>query len=832
MNDNPFVVTKAEEFNHSYELLASLMQFKAGVAQVLLSNTNVIIEGSRGSGKSMYLRMLSLPVKSTYDGLSERNLVTKLPVHSPFLGVYAKLNPTLFGPHENERNRGFNEAFQQLFNIYCVECLITSILEVSEYESFKLTEGDESYLIQNISDVILPNAIVPGSVDELLKEVRRTRRLARVALNEDCISFDFRSQPDVLWQVSEVLSNTSIFREQRVHFLIDEYDSLSQHQQRIINVYLRKRDYPVTFKVACKKHCLTLEDLYNRPLNPSGDFHRIELDDNEFGISSSYSDYIIAIADKRLKRAGYSVSVQEFLSDTPRAPRAGVEIKYGGFKMIAMLSSGIVRTFLELCRDIFSLHLESRQTIWRARIEDQDKVVKQHATNKWSSMTRDHSTDTQLQHLIDQIATVFRLKADNSKETQIIRLEIVDYNRIPSYLHNLLTQALEYEALVQPNRERLQKNKMKASRGFLLHRLLCVHYRLRPTSRWDFEISTTQIEKLLHGDYADAEEVVKNPTKSTIQTHTHEKSPAQLSLETGCPILREECPTDTPTSGLGFLSCRLPKSGHIRDAIRLLKEAFAESNDEDTEYKLLTAEEYPAQGDIACKVCHAFANSDFVVVEMSLHSPSVAMELGLAIARRKATFILYNSDETSDVPPPFSSLEYFSYDISKESVTDLVNSKIIPQLKSGIPKHTIRLGPQDPPYFGHGDGVFIALPGDVYHQETVLPEISKWLEQAGLGPVIAEDEGQALQEVQKAAINIAKAKFCLIDTTSGATTRALYLGLAQGYRKIFANLIDENVDPNTTVFTNAKSKSEIRYSHTDVLKTKLASFFSKHGVKL
>jgi hypothetical protein len=43
---NPFNVTKAEGFNHSYEELASLMQFKVGVADVLLNNTNVFIEGS------------------------------------------------------------------------------------------------------------------------------------------------------------------------------------------------------------------------------------------------------------------------------------------------------------------------------------------------------------------------------------------------------------------------------------------------------------------------------------------------------------------------------------------------------------------------------------------------------------------------------------------------------------------------------------------------------------------------------------------------------------------------------------------------------------------
>ena len=827
MSKNPFVITKAEEFNHSYESLASLMQFKIGVAEILLSNTNVIIEGSRGSGKSMYLRMLSLPVKSTYDNLSEKGEVEKLPDHNSFFGVYAKLNPTLFGPHENEQCKGFNESFQQLFNIYCIECLIASVHEGVAHGSIKLTNRDELDLILDISDVILPKSVAPKSIDELLREVRRTRRSARGALNEDSMSYDSRSQPDILWQVSEAVSNSSIFYQQRVHFLIDEYDSLSQHQQRIINLYLRKRDYPVTFKIACKKHCLILEDLNNRPLNPSGDFNRVELDDNEFGISSSYSKYITAIADKRLKRAGYTVSVEEFLANAPVAAKPGTEIKYGGFKMIAMLSSGIVRTFLELCRDIFSRHLESGQRNLRARIDDQDKIIKQHAANKWSSMSRDHSTGPQLQHLIDQIATIFRLKAESTKETQIIRLEIVDYNRIPRYLRDLFTQALEYEALVQPNRERLQKNKKKASRGFLLHRLLCVHFRLIPTSRWDLEISTLQIEKLLLGDYEDAKEVVKNPTKMTENTISHAQESAQLPLETVCPVLLDNCPVDTPTQGLGFLSCRLPESGHILDAIRLLKDAFNSA-----EYELKTAQEYPAQGDIACKVCHAFAGSEFIIVEMSLYSPSVAMELGLAIARRKKTFILYNTHETPVVLPPFSSLEYFPYDITLESVTDLVNSKIIPQLASGNPHQTIRLGPQEPTFSGHGDGVFVSLPGDAYHQKTVLPEISEWLSKAGLGPVVTEDEGQALQDLQRAALNIAKSKYCLIDTTNGATTRALYLGMAQGYRKIFANLIDVNIDPHSSVFTNAKSKSELPYSDIDGLKTELATFFSKHEVQL
>jgi len=94
---NPFVITKAEQFNHSYAQLASLMQLKPDVADVLLSNSNVFIDGSRGSGKSMYLHLLSLPVKSSYEELARQGRVEALPSHTSYLGAYAKLAPTIDG---------------------------------------------------------------------------------------------------------------------------------------------------------------------------------------------------------------------------------------------------------------------------------------------------------------------------------------------------------------------------------------------------------------------------------------------------------------------------------------------------------------------------------------------------------------------------------------------------------------------------------------------------------------------------------------------------------------------------------------------------------------
>ena len=827
MGKNPFVITKAEEFNHSYELLASLMEFQPGVADVLLSNTNVIIEGSRGSGKSMYLRMLSLAVKTTYEALAASGDVDPLPEHEPFVGVYAKLNPTLFGPNEYELQHDFQPAFRELFNVYCIESLLGTIVETLDAGRMYLGSDDKRQLVRGISEVALSSVWDGEDVKGLLEAMRRERRRCRHALETQPLVSDARSQPDVLWEAAEVVSRLSVFEDQRVHFLVDEYDALSVTEQRILNSYLRKRDFPVTFKIACKKHRLTLDDVLGNPLNPSGDYHRVELDDDEFGSSTTYSTYVAAIANKRLRREGYQTDIGMLLGPNAKPAKTKAQIRYGGLKTVTMLSSGIVRTFLELCRDIFGESEMAKSTGETAPIPAQDRVIRRHADNRWSGLARDQSARVELQHLIEQIAAFFRLKAAKGKEKQIIRLEIIDFNRTSNFLRGLLNQALEYEALVQPNRERLQKNRKAASRGYLLHRLLCVHFRLEPTSRWDAEINAAQLEALVLGDYKTTETVVKNPTR--MDRKDDGGAPLLTSLK--CPITGEDCPRNVAKRGLGFLSCRLPNAGHIRDAIQLLKDTFRGMDAKGGPYELKTAEDYPAQGDIACKVCHAVAESEFVLVEFSRQSPNVAMELGLAIARQKPTFILFNTDEQPSVPEPFSSLEYFPYAITPNGVRELVESRLIPQLSASAEWKPLVSGSEVVPLAAEGKGVFVALPEDRYHQELVLPKIKDWLEGAGLGPVVTEQEGQALQDLTRAVKNIAAAKYCLIDTTNGATTRAMYLGLAQGYRKPFANLVDKDSDPDMKVFTNAKSKSEVGYSDAEDLVAHLDDIFVRFGIE-
>ena len=604
-----------------------------------------------------------------------------------------------------------------------------------------------------------------------------------------------------------------------MHLLVDEYDNLSERQQQILNTYLRKRDFPLTFKIACKKHRLVTEDVHSRPLNPSGDFTQVQLDDEDLGLGGSFSSYVEAIGNKRLKNVGLDLTIRELLGEKARRPKSKGERKYGGFEQIVILSSGIVRTFLELCRDIYSRKPDPN--FWPVAISVQDDVVKTHASNRWNTLATDSSARPELQRLIEQIAMVFKTQSKVGKEKQIIRLEIVDFDEATTFLRELLETALEYEALVKPNRERLQKNRGIPSKGYLLHRLLCVHFRLEPESRWDFEISSDNLQKLVTQPDEAAANIIRSPTRR--RSAKRDKGAKPLFAQY-CPILDANCPTGKSQTGRGFLSCRLPTAGTIRDAITLLKEAFEHA--EAPGYQLLTAEDYSPSGDISCKVCSAVAESEFVLVELSCFSPSVAMELGFCLAKSIPTYLLFNREEQNDVPEPFSSLEYLSYSITPNDVKRIVERQIIPFLQRDGGRRTITLGPVGPHTVVDDSGVFIALPDDAYSQETLLPQLVSHLEQLGLN-VHTQQHGRALQDLQRATVAIARSKYCIVDTTLSNPVRAMYLGMALGYGKSFANLVNRSKDEKTPMFTNARSKSVIEYRDQTELIDGVGEFLSR-----
>ena len=95
------------------------------------------------------------------------------------------------------------------------------------------------------------------------------------------------AQPEVLWEFAEVLSGAASFKGQRMHLLVDEYDNLSERQQRILNTYLRKRDFPLTFQDRLQEASAGYRRHPQPSLQPSGDFTQVQLDDEDLGLGGT-----------------------------------------------------------------------------------------------------------------------------------------------------------------------------------------------------------------------------------------------------------------------------------------------------------------------------------------------------------------------------------------------------------------------------------------------------------------------------------------------------------------------------------------------------------------
>ncbi len=837
MRKNPFAITKTEEFNHRFQELAALLYFTVPVDH-LLSRSNVFIEGSRGSGKSMFLKFLSLEGQVAYRELEKKGRIHSLPAHDPFTGVYVKLEAILYGPQEYEDQPGFDGAFLQFFNLHCIESLIKTIDIGRRNRELNFEPDEEQRVVSDLETLLGLQSRIPGTFQGLYIAVKDARGNAYRHLNTPPYTAGPLSSGDFLWTVGDVICGLlGCLSDRRFYFLLDEFDNLTEYQQRLINTLVRKRDFPITFKIATKKHKVIYEDRYGNPLNQFDDYQLVELDDNDFGIGSTFLNNIEEIANLRLRQAGITgISIKDLLGVAEPERSPGVEAQYYGFRMVATLSSGIVRPFLEFCREMYARGDFEDETVPISTIPNQiqDHVLKDRAEHLYNRLRDVNTSEPELEALVSGIGNLFLQKSTVSggTENQVIRLEVLDYKKLPLYTRQLFHRALEYEALVVPNRSRVEKNRPGPSTGFILNRLLCVHFRIFPSSRWDVEVTAKDVEKLLLSP-DEAIKALVGGKKRVIRKSTKKSTGATFYdhlLMTPCPVMERNCDYHVENHYMGFLAIRLPEEGKIRVAKELLIAEMARRKSTETPWDLKSAEELVPEGDIACKACRRILMCGFGLYEVTKLNANVMFELGIAISNRRKSLILLNTDESKEPPEPISSLEYIQYSITARSVGKILDDKIIPAIQNqNSMRGYLGLGAPDN-LESIAKRALIILPGDDYYQETIGTSLEKLLSDYGYS-CLREKEGRELHELQRAIVRIAESEICLIDTTFKDSVRSLYLGVALGYKKPFANLVDIDSDPSGAVFTDAKQKCVLEYKDPTTLVSGVKKFLDTRTAK-
>jgi len=205
----------------------------------------IYVIGPRGSGKSMILNYLSLPVQ--IERLKSKSLIE---YDKTYLGVYVRCKEHYFGAVKEKLDDSgkptsqWQKKFMHIFNLTSCEVLLRDLVKMKNYPLVNITLEEEKTCCQEICRMLdLEEKDNFSSLRNLVKsEIRsNSRKIDSSDSNFTISSF--------LAELQEVLiENIKDLKGKWLVILLDEYDELTFHQKQIINEIISIRK-PI-FKIA------------------------------------------------------------------------------------------------------------------------------------------------------------------------------------------------------------------------------------------------------------------------------------------------------------------------------------------------------------------------------------------------------------------------------------------------------------------------------------------------------------------------------------------------------------------------------------------------------
>lgn len=361
LSGNPFEWDEADRLTH--DLIANLFKRPSDYGRAVMQK-NAIVEGNRGSGKSMLLLFLSLitQIRRWKQKVSMEEFIP------PFIGVYIKCSEEFFASYrDSARGKSYYETFfRYLFNLQVYTEIIDTLERTKgHYRSIQVNEKKIHKNLEKLMEEELERQLhheeiivdtktkskkgggVEFSFNALLVSLKSKMGGKEVFLNgkekKDIIFHETPSRVDFLYRVGQTISDILSEEGTRlpIFILIDEFDYLTQQQQELVNEIIRIRKHPLYFKIASTQFGSVYRDVVKRKLRLGQDVDYVNL--SEFGTPlEQFAKFVKDIANARLSAFGATgFTIDDLIPKYEKSP--------SGINDFAFYSSGIVRIFLRLC---------------------------------------------------------------------------------------------------------------------------------------------------------------------------------------------------------------------------------------------------------------------------------------------------------------------------------------------------------------------------------------------------------------------------------------------------------------------------------------------------
>ena len=690
----------------------------------------------------------------------------------------------------------------------------------------------------------------------------------------------FTTAPDFISELFAVLRD-EILKDKVLLICLDEYDDLDEYQQRFINSLIRTRT--LSFRIASKIGGIkTLEYIEGKELDEIHDYDPIiplhfetareriypyqNLLENVFiKRLTVYGNYKVKEPakllpsttlddekitereiEKQLKLIRESLTKKREIkypeqywknfeghykeSAIYRLLRnKGRDKLYAGFIEYASLSSGIVRQFILLCRDVFSLAHKKGIAIEEGDpipVKIQSKAAENVSRNQlYLEITKSIPSGygPKLVRLIQDLGRVLQTKLYWSTEPQCNRFEIVDSEKFMNEEFKIPRQIIE-NGLRMPHfmSETAFKPKQpeySLSFSFSLNNIFAPVLKVPPEKRWPTPITVGELKDLCSDDRREEtlREIIgqirgkkrivrgrkrKKKKEKGLQRTIYDTFNTPINL-TNCPVTGYGCNQNLIQYVIqekqlkAFLAVPFDESW-VRDPRIWIKKAMID------QYKIrcVDVDDFPNVAPILCKICSCVRQMPIGLFEITELNPNVIFELGMATALNKLNFMLVYPDKIPDEyrrnypPRPLGGIEYVIYELGENPVIKTIEKKIFPAimqatkhwkkqwcwiLRGKCPYKEIKTEPK----------VFVGLPYD--RNPSFFEELEKLLKTllikyAHKYSLQFHKPAKSKSELCQICREIRGSSFCIIDTTYNDTTMLFSLGVAFGKDKKFTQI--------------------------------------------
>ena len=317
---NPFVSCTARDMSFSDVMdfwCSPYKCYKINEADLELSPTPIIIEGARGSGKTMILKHLSYNCQK--NNYSPQALLQGI-ASDKYLGVYFRYSAdysTLFelmGCSLKVRQSLFEQYFHLCFGLETARILKDVEYELSITEKQNLFSALSSLLSYKIEDSQGLIAWLKNEIQNLDVVIRRSQYDDIIEFESDFINLFFFDMIRIIHKCVEKLNDVLFV------IIIDEYENVGDYQ-RIINTYIKQMDGQdkYTFRIGVrpegiKDYSTNVSDEF---LQSDRDFVKKQLIIDSGDRTANYKRFVKEVINKRLRKypvfSQHSISIEDLL---------------------------------------------------------------------------------------------------------------------------------------------------------------------------------------------------------------------------------------------------------------------------------------------------------------------------------------------------------------------------------------------------------------------------------------------------------------------------------------------------------------------------------------